>query len=80
MKPKPPDQVKHWFASHRRNRDGTTWQAYNPATEQWEPTTYEQVPDALWGMRFRRDGWTFYTDRTRECDEHGFPAQAGGAR
>jgi hypothetical protein len=77
MPPKPPrkSEKRHWFASHRLYRDGETWQAYDTASEDWVPADYDDVPDQLWSMRFRRDGWTFYTDRARECDERGFPVK-----
>ena len=75
MPPKPPPDrdsrgpTRFWFASHRVRRG--QWQATQG--EDWYPIRYEDVPDQLWSMKFKRDGWTFYTDRTRECDEHGFP-------
>lgn len=79
MPPKPPrgrdDHPRpHWFATHRVNASGQ-WQAVdwsNPSLP-WINVPYEAVPDQLWSKNFRRDGWKFYTDRTRPCDERGFP-------
>lgn len=75
-KPKPPKERKYYFATHRVNAQ-FDWQAcaFNDATGErtWVPCTYEDVPDHLWSQHFRRDGWRFYSDHTRECDERGFP-------
>ena len=68
---KPPRRqavVPQWHASHRVRVLGRTvddvWQRFNTVTEEWEDCSYDDVPDEIW-QAGKRDGWTFYTDRTR---------------
>jgi hypothetical protein len=82
MPPKPPlkNNQRYWFASHRVRTDNpAVWQvnAWDNRTGEraWVPVAYQDVPDELWSQRFTRDGWRFYTDRARECDERGFPVK-----
>jgi len=67
-----------WYASHRVRvmgpRVDDIWQRFDTGTEEWVPCDYDQVPDQLWSANFRRDGWKFYTDRTRPYP--GGPARA----
>jgi hypothetical protein len=44
------------------------WQWFNPGTEDWETVDYDDVPDQIWKDGFRRDGWVFWTDRTRPVE------------
>jgi hypothetical protein len=57
------------FCSSHRVREihgqDDVWQRFNPVTEEWEPVSYDDVPDQLWKTGFRRDGWTHWTDRTQ---------------
>ncbi len=84
-KPKPlKDQLaeqRFWFASHRVKYIGQEeyWERCQPGEGLgWEPCTYEDVPDQIWSMSFKRGGWKFYTDRTRECDSRGFAIKSEG--
>lgn len=66
-----------WLASHRVNAQDD-WQYVDLAKDAlgqdpWTPIDYDDVPNEIWSMGYRRDGWTFYTDRTRPCNERGFP-------
>jgi hypothetical protein len=80
-KPKPKSEQRYWFATHRVNANGD-WQANiwddETGEREWVPVDYDDVPDQLWSKRFSRDGWKFYTDRTRECNERGFPVNREG--
>ena len=61
-----------WYSTHRVRVLGPNaddqWQRFNLATEEWEPTPYDDVPEQLWKTGFKRDGWTHWTDRTRPIE------------
>ena len=69
MKPKPKSPVA-WYADYRVRYDygdatlGTWQKAYREESEPWQPIDYADVPDEIWSLNFRRDGWKFYTTRT----------------
>jgi hypothetical protein len=64
-----------FYATHRVRVLGPgvddVWQRFNTVTEDWEGVAYDDVPDEIWPTGFRRDGFRFYTDRTRPIERRG---------